>query len=69
MTAMTDLHPVPALTVTITRVLDPYGFGFAFRGRLDSNEKDPQEVWSCPQCSALVQTMDLSAHKSWHTRR
>lgn len=48
---------------------DPYQLGYAFRGRLETNWADPQEVWACPDCGALVQTTDLVAHVDWHATR
>lgn len=40
--------------------------GFQFRGRLDSNEPNPVEVWRCPDCAALVDGRDIVSHVAWH---
>jgi hypothetical protein len=45
--------------------------GYIYRGRVVARRpaQDPDTVWSCPTCAALVIDNDRIAHHDWHGRQ
>lgn len=51
--------------------MSPSSLTFTRRGRIFAPDpgRDPDVLWSCPRCAALVLGPDRDQHAAWHIER